>query len=257
MRHPPVRIQEHSGATLTAAQLLAMSQLRSSVMQIKPDVDPARDFEKFCVFCQRCRTVCLFYAPNGELVGMTNFLLEVLPDPAGRQHWFINPDYIFMRADYRGHPALPRCLLRVMLRYLLLWRGEPIWFGGLGYPTSLMFVDDICDALQLSSDPAQPDMGRHLIERLIQDCGSNWDARRGCASMPTVPPPMGARWLQQAEQSPFYQRYVAACPDWQNGYALVGIARLHPLSAIARMLGKGLRRVLGRREPVGGHAGRD
>lgn len=245
----PLQIKNLCGAELSDAQLQAMSQLRSRIMQLKPGLNRVRDFEKFCAYCRSCHTVSLFYAPDGELVGMTNFRLLVVHDEAGRRHWFINPDYAFMRADYRGHPALPRNLLQVFFTFFLAWRGEPIWFGGTGYPTSLMFVDDICGSIELNSDPPQPGMGRQLIVQLIHDWGSNWDTQRGCANMPTIPPAMGPRWQAMAESNPMYQRYLAACPDWQAGYGLAGIARLRPLSTALRLLGKGLRRLLTPRHP--------
>lgn len=247
MPHLPVHIQKLPGKDLTVQQLQAMGQLRSSVMQLKPGLDLARDFEKFCAFCTSCQDVCLFYAPDGELVGTVSFRLVLLQDTGGRDHWFINPDYVFMRADYRGHPAFARNALTVIAGYLLKWRGEAIWFGGIGYPAALMFTNDMCGPIALSCDPPQPDMGRQLIVQLMQECGSNWDAQRDCVCMPTIPPNMGARWQARAASDPMYQRYVAACPNWQDGYALVGIARLRPLPTLARILGKGLRRMLGRR----------
>ncbi|MEN9868140.1 MAG: hypothetical protein RL748_3730 [Pseudomonadota bacterium] len=235
------------GADLTPAQLLEMSNLRRSVMGMKPETDLAQDFAGFCEFCQSCFLIALFCDPDGKVVGTTCYAAQRGTTPAGQRYLLIVPDYSFMLPEYRGHPAYVHAILRMGLRLLRLWRGEQIWFGSVAYPSAMLLYEEMFAQVYLCGDPDLPPVAHLMLDWMLQNvAGSRWDAQAGCINMPTIPPVMSDKWLANAELRPMYQRYIVKCPDWRNGYALAGVARMNLLGMFLAGLRK-LQRRSGRR----------
>ena len=255
MPHPKLKIVALSGSELTPATLQAMCDFRRSIMHMKPDVDLSRDFDKFCRFCRHAGYVYLLYAPDQQLVGSVVFAADENTASDGTRYVFAQAEYLFMAPAYRGHMALPMALMRLLLRFvwykLLYWRNHQVWVCGIGYPASVMLFYDLVDNAYLGGGPEaasdMPLIAREIIQKLVQDSGpDDWDAVRGRAIMPTVPPIMPPHWYEKMENNRFFQEYTKRCPDWREGFALPGAGRMHWHSSLWRILTKGLRRKLQR-----------
>ncbi len=244
-----------AGDELSPATLQAMIELRRSIMQMKPGIDLARDFDKFCRFCRRARRVVLLYAPGQQLVGSMVFVADEKVAGDGTPYVAVQIEYVFMAAAYRGHVALPLALLRLVLRFLWHglwhWRGRQLWLCGVGYPASLVFFNDLLPQSYLGLAPEKlaqaPLVAREILQDLVRQCGSDgWDAVHGRAIMPTLPPQMPPHWHEKMRLHPLYQAYVSLCPDWAAGFALPGTGRLRWGATLWRIVGKGLTRSLRR-----------
>lgn len=240
-----------SGAELTPDTLQAMSDLRRSIMQMKPGIDLARDHDKFCRFCRHACYVYLLYAPGQQLVGSMVFAADQASASDGTAYVVVQIEYVFLAPAYRGHVALPLAFMRLVLRFLwrMLWhhRGRQLWLCGIGYPASLAFFNDLVPQSYIGSgQDLQHDMpvvAREILQNLVRECGADgWDAERGRAIMPTRPPVMPPHWHDKMQANPLYQNYLALCPDWADGFALPGTARLRWGPSLWRILGKGWRR---------------
>lgn len=231
-----LRIKMISGQDVSLELLQQMSDLRRSVMTMKPHIDLARDFEKFSTLCRASYRVVLFYDHHQQLAGMYLFILRRGRTKAGKRYLLVLFEYAFMRAQYRGNPALPRSVLMLMWQFLRQWRGDSVWCGGIGYPAGHMAIQKFLGNLVF-----QGESGLSLIQSTLLDLithefgGANWDAQAGHVVMPTVPPPI---WQEKVKSDPFYLRYMALNPRWQEGFGLPGVARVQPLLLVARSLGK-------------------
>lgn len=240
-----IKTRYFKGADLTLAQLLEMSNLRRSVMDMKIETDLAEDFANFCKFCQSCFMIAQFFDPNGKTVGISCYAAQHNTGVGGRRYLLIMPDYSFMLPEYRGHPAFVRAMLRMCLCVLPMWRGEQIWFGSIAYPTGMLLFEDVFACTYLSGESNLPAMAQITLNWLQQNvAGKRWDAQAGYVNMPTIPPVMSARWQANAETRLLYQRYIAKCPNWRRGYALAGVSPMNPFGMMWALLQKFLRRIV-------------
>jgi hypothetical protein len=230
-----------AGSELTAPILEAMCDFRRSVMKMKPGIDLASDFEKFCQFCRRARYVRLLYTPEQRLVGSVVVMVDEKTSSNGIPYTELQLEYVFLAKEYRGHWAFPFAIFRVLLNVLLRSIGREVWYCGIGYPASFVFFNEFVNNGYLSSDMVDgnkvPLIAREILQNLIVEQGQDgWDAARKVAIMPTMPPVMSARWQAHVDTKPLYQRYAAHCADWRDGFALPGCARLQVLLIIWRSL---------------------
>jgi hypothetical protein len=236
------------GKDLTPAQLLDMSNLRRFVMNMKPDTDLAQDFVKFCEFCQSCFMVALFRDPADKLVGTLCYAMQRGRAASGPAYLLIISDFTFMLPQYRAHPCLAKAITRMTLKVATMWRGEQIWFGGIGYPAVMLVYETMFRDVYLSGDSNLPPVAQTLLALVEQQvAGSRWQVQSGCANMPTTPPVMSAQWQANVAERDLYRRYVANCPDWKFGYALAGVARMNPLLMLWASVLKQWRRVVRRK----------
>jgi hypothetical protein len=132
----------------------------------------------------------------------------------------------------------------LMWQFLRQWRGDSVWCGGIGYPAGHMAIQKL-----LGNVAFQGESGLSLIQSTLLDLithefgGANWDVQAGHVVMPTVPPPMSPMWQAKAKFDPFYLRYMALNPRWQEGFGLPGVAHIQPLLLVARSLDKVVQRV--------------
>jgi hypothetical protein len=188
-----------AGNELTVATLQAMCDFRRSVMQMKPGIDLASDFEKFCHRCRRAQHIRLLYTPDQELVGSMAVLTNEKTSSHGTPYIELQVEYVFLAKAYRGHRAFPLAFLGTMLQILRKSIGRQVWFCGIGYPASFVFFNDLVNNNYLNSDLTcsnnVPLIAREILQNLIFDQGQDgWDAEREIAIMPTMPPVMSARW---------------------------------------------------------------
>lgn len=242
-----VNTQYFDGKDLTPAQLLEMSNLRRSVMGMKPETDLALDYAKFCEFCQSCFMIALFRDTHGKLVGTTCYARHRGTTAAGQRYLLIIPDYGFMLPQYRAHPGFVRAMLRMGVRVLAMWRGEQVWFGSIAYPSVMLLYEEMFAHVYLSGDSNVPPMAQSMLDWVQQNvAGKRWDAQTGCANMPTIPPVMSDKWQANADTRPMYQRYIAKCPNWRNGFTLAGVSPMNPIGMLWAGLRKFVRRMVRR-----------
>ncbi len=236
---PSLRIHTIPGPRLDAHVLQHMSDLRRSVMTMKPATDLARDFAKFVAICKSCDQAMLFFDREQQLAGMYLLFFR-----RGQGYLLVLSEFAFMRPAYRGNPALARSLLRVLAQILMRWRGESIWFGGVGYPSALLAIQRFFGEMVLQGETGLQAMQQNMLELITAEfAGTSWLPEQGCAVMPTIPPQMSAIWHSKATQEPFFQRYLQLCPHWQQGYALPGVTRVRPFLLLRRASSKLVQRL--------------
>jgi hypothetical protein len=92
-----LRIKIISGQDVSPELLQQMSDLRRSVMTMKPHIDLARDFDKFSTLCRASHRVVLFYDQQQQLAGMYLFILRRGRTKAGKRYLLVLFEYAFMR----------------------------------------------------------------------------------------------------------------------------------------------------------------
>lgn len=242
---PSLRIKVLAGRQLPDALVRQMSDLRRSVMTMKPSVNLARDFEKFSAICRSSDSAILFFDQAEELAGMYLLFFRTGRAQNGQRYLLVLSEFAFMRPAYRANPALPRSLFHWIARVLWQWRGESIWFGGLGYPTGMLAGQKFFGEMVLRGEAGLTAMQSELLNLITAEfAGSSWEQEKGYASMPTIPPQVSVQWQLEAEQDAFYQRYLQLCPNWQQGYGLPGVTRVRPLLLMGHTVRKLVRRML-------------
>jgi hypothetical protein len=242
MSWPSIHVNSEP-ASLGDALLRELNAFRLSVMRLKPSTDPALDFEAFARVCRGSSHVAFLRDAAGAVCG--SFIATCWGgEVGGRRYRATILDYGFVRSDLRGHPAYVAALFPIMVRETSRWRGEEMWAGGIGYPTSLLALGRVMPTCYLQGDPEIPPVARAILHHLVEEAGARWEPERCRVNMPTIPPEMPARWYTHAEREPLYGRILERCPEWKEGYGLAFVTRIQMRRVFADVGLKVLRRVV-------------
>jgi hypothetical protein len=247
-RSPTLHIHSND-ERLDDALLRELNAFRLSVMRLKPTTDEDLDFASFSKVCRRAAYVAFVRDSKGSIC--SSFVVAIYQGSAANVRFRAYViDYAFARLDMRGDPTQIRLGLRILLRELRSWRrGEELWVGGIGYPASALTIGRLFQPFHFSSDDDVPGSARSIFEQLRAESGDRWEGARHRVSMPTIPPRMPARWYQHAEAEPTYDRFIAQCPEWTEGYGLAFLGKANVGRALADIGTKYMKRWVRTRRP--------
>lgn len=231
-RHPvPLFLDQVPGVDLDEATLDAMWRLRVDTFPLKPEVDPAADRAAYAARVRMGQRTMLLRTGDGDVRGTFSFHWRDSTD--GRALWLF-PEYGYLHADHRGHPALAWGVARGLIAALRAAGRRPLWFAGIGYPRSHQSLARPFGTLHTLADPDLPDDARAALLALHETfAGDRWDRATHRVWLPTLP-----RERRPDTPGPVWRRFEAICPDWADGYG-VGLAARIDLRVIARAAAEG------------------
>jgi hypothetical protein len=203
-------------------------------MRLKPHVVPEKAFEKFSGHCRQGRRVLRLWNARGQLCGS---VVPLVHDGSfqGERYRFLVPEYFYLTSEARGSVVGPWAWVRCLVP-LMPGRGVRFFLGGAGYPAGTLTLDRFLGPMWLYGDAEVPPLVDHLFGWIIEHLGgSGWDPLSGQIDMVTLPPTPSQGWLARSQQREVYRRYVARCPQWQEGRTLPQVAEFS-LKKLARAL---------------------
>ncbi len=240
---PNLHCKAIPGQKLTPETLQAMSDLRRSIMNMKPEVDLNADFAWFTSICRACYQAFLFYDEQKQLVGMYVVLLQPGRSVQGKSYLLVLIEFGLFLPHCRGNPALPRSSISLLAAILRQWRGQSLWVGSIGYPAGELAIEMIFGDLVLWGEAGLSPIQAELLDNVVRIiAGKKWDATKGWMVMATRPPAMSPVWWKKAKTHPLYARYVRLCPNWEQGFCVPCVGQVRPLAIFGRVLGKMLKR---------------
>lgn len=238
-RHAPLSIHMVPGDQLTEAQIDEMWRLRRRIFALKPERDEATDRASFAKRVRIAQRNLHLRDTEGVLRGMWSVHWRLSPDE--RVMWAL-PEYGFLDPDHRGHPALVSGAGRIFLRVLWEARGRPVWLGGIGYPRTYQTIERALGRTWLLADEdAPPEAKRLLLAMHELFAADTWDRERGDIWLPTIPETVREGYVKGES----WRRFEAACPRWEEGYALGLVAPIGfdlVVRWVRELLGRGKRR---------------
>jgi hypothetical protein len=235
---------------LSEDDIRALWRLRLSLLPLKPEVEPERDFTGFSGFVAHAHVGRLTDA-QGRPHAMFCYRTED-GGFAGTCYRMAAFEYGFVAVAARGHPGIAIILGRLLLRCRSYEPGVRNYFVGCGYPRSFMLLDHALPSVRFDGEPELDALERHLVARFVtRFVGPKYDAAHAQVVLPTLPQPLGADYRARHRDNAILRRYEQRLPDWEQGLALIGISRLdggHAKlgRAVLGRLQHGLRRRLAR-----------
>lgn len=233
---------------LSETDIRALWRLRLSLLPLKPEVEPERDFASFSGFVAHAHVGRLL-----DRVGRPHAMFCYQTEEggfAGVRYRMAAFEYGFVSLAARGHPGIALTLGRMLLRCRSYRPGVRNYFVGCGYPRSFMLLERALPGVHFDGEPELDALERHLVARFVtRFVGPKYDATRKRVTLPTVPQPLDADYRARHRDDAILRRYEQRLPDWQQGLALIGISRLDGggVKLVGGVLGRlqhGLRRRL-------------
>jgi hypothetical protein len=225
---------------LSEGEVRALWQLRLSLLPLKPEVEPERDFANFSRFVSHAHVGRLLDA-RGRPHAMFCYQTEEGSFADVRYHMAAF-EYGFVSVPARGHPGIVIIYAALLLGCRSYRPGVRNYFVGCGYPRSFVLLDRVLHDLRFDGEPELDALERHLVSRFIaRHVGDKYDAARQRAVLPTLPQPLDASYRARYRDNPILRRYEQRLPDWEWGLALIGISRLD--GGYAKLAREALRRV--------------
>lgn len=218
------RVTLTDGAELDEPALRELWAFRLGIVWLKPHVLPEDDFEKFSGYCRQGRRVLRLWNARGQLCGS---VVPLVHDGSfqGERYRFLVPEYFYLTPEARGSMVASWAWVRCIVP-LMPGPGVRFFLGGAGFPAGTLTLDRFLGPTWLYGDEAVPPVVEHLFAWIIEHLGgSGWDPLTGQIDMRVVPPSPSERWLARAQQREVYRRYMARCPQWQEGRTLPQVAQ--------------------------------
>ena len=232
-----VRFDLADPGTLDEDEVRALWRLRTSLLRLKPEVDPERDFANFRRFVDAAWVTRVLDRDDRPRVMLCHQRFDGELD--GQRYRLALFEYGFNDASLRGHPSVAFAFGQALLA-CRSWRpGVRDYFVGVGYPRSAVLVTRAVPDLRLSFDPSLDPLERHLVRRAIEQLGPDKFDERGVAEFPTLPDPICPRWRAKHADVPILRAFEAEVPNWMEGRGATLIGRLDgTMLAFARELGR-------------------
>jgi hypothetical protein len=210
---------------LSEDDIRALWRLRLSLLPLKPEVEPERDFSGFSGFVAHAHVGRLLDA-GGRPHAMFCYQTED-GSFAGVRYRMAAFEYGFVSVAARGHPGVALVLGRLLLRCRSYRPSVRNYFVGCGYPRSFMLLERALPCVRFDGEPELDALERRLVARFVtRFVGSKYDATRRRVTLPTRPQPLDADYRARYRDNPILRRYEQRLPDWEQGLALIGISRL-------------------------------
>ncbi|WP_428262033.1 hypothetical protein [Haliangium sp.] len=221
-----VRVELVPGHGLGDDELRAMWRFRLEYAPLRAEVDPDDDFRRFVARCRESRTVMRCFDDAGRLGALLTVLFRDGRGAAGAYRCAL-PEYGFVHPALRGHPTVMVGWLRMLAPVLVPRPGRALFLAGSAYLPSYVNLSRYAPPVWSVHDAPAP--ARQVLDELIAALPpERWDAARGVARMPTQPVDPGPVWHSRHAAAPGYQRYLARCPDWREGYSLLVVCPAGP-----------------------------
>ncbi len=251
----PLRDRVEPGAGHSDAVIAEMGALRGRAAPLKPELDRTAEADRFVATVRSATHVARAYDHTGALVVMGVMRRSVVEIPRVGDVAELDAAYLAAERTVRGGlgvlASVSLGLLRTLLRPEHDAPGPPVRprrggppppsvLTGVAYPGSVMLLGEL-GRVTLWGDAAPPAEAA-LLERVRASHAERWDPVRECVITRMIAPAPTPGWYARAARNPLYQRFVARCPYWAEGYGLPVAIRLDPLTVARGMLRQAARR---------------
>lgn len=235
------------GDQLSPDQLEQIWACRVSILPLKPETDVDEDRRIVCEFFAKSRLTMRLYGADGSLQGVGAIKLRELHDGQQPYRW-IETEYFALSEELRGSLTFSLAALKLCLEPIH-WPLRPTYIGGPGYPTSLFFLSRTFPPLYMEGDADIPPQAQHLMDYIIAQYPEDWDPVHRRVKLRTKPKAPSPGWLKGATAHGFYPRFMARCPDWQEGYGVPCVVRWRLTPALSKMIKRWRQQNMGANKP--------
>lgn len=230
-----------AGAELSPEQLDQIWACRVGILPLKPGTDVDEDRRVVRDFFAQSRSTMRLYGDDGSLQGVGAVKLHELHDGQRPYRW-IETEYFALSEPLRGSLVFSLAAIKLCLQSIR-WPLRPTYIGGPGYPTSLFFLSRTFPPLYMEGDADMPDQIRHLMDHIVAQYPDDWEPEQRRVQMRTKPKAPSPGWIKGATAHGFYPRFMARCPDWQEGYGVPCVVRCSLMPAISKLIRKWARAI--------------
>lgn len=214
-----------TGAGLSEEDLKNCYALRLSIVALKPETDPAVDFEKFTAFVRKSQFV-EYLTDNGQIKAffVTYFSEQLIQ---GQNCLVIEPEYGFAHPDYRKGTYVRMTFARIVRNLKLRYWYKPIYIVGCAYPHSFIAFNRLFegDFWTLESSNIS-DLDKAILINFLTRKTGKIDIASGIIQVPTLHKERTPEHISILKQNPFYTTYCAQNPDWEKGQTLAFVVRI-------------------------------
>lgn len=218
---------------LTDQELRQLWELRLELIDLKPEVAPEQDWEKFLRTVRGCSLVIRMWDGPALLGFYVLFQFDGVVQ--GHRYRWLGTEYGFIRPAWRRHPWIALQYLRVMAHCWSRRPGVRHYIGGIGYPTGAMSLTSIQPRLLLWGDEGLTPMEEQIFARMLELFAPKGMTPQG-VWMPTLPSALHPRWLKRHGASPELARFLERSPHWEQGYGWPTLVKGSPLHLLQNIL---------------------
>lgn len=216
-----------------------MWRLRLALIDLKPEVDPEQDRQKFTRLTRDAELVVRFFSAPRQLQGL--FLLWTLDGiHEGTKYRYLALEYGYIAPAWRGHPT-------VLLTYLFTFTSHLDWrhprtrhfTGGIGYPVGVIALTQSGGDLLLYGAKDLDPLEREVLEHVMRFFApEGFDPHTGAVWLPTLPRPLTERFIARTRHSPQLAAYLEANPHWASGFGWPAVCSISPAQMARAILAR-------------------
>lgn len=212
-------------SSLSEADLRAYYRFRRQFMDLKPHVDPEKDWQTFAEWVRNADFCWFNRSPEGNLVGAATFTIESRIHE-GQCVTLLIPEYGYTSPSARKSTGIAVALLTAIACAIARTPRVPLYFMGIGYLGSTTLAQ-VLDPIWYDEDPAMTPWERSLWWTFA-GAVPGFEPSRRIVSMGTIPrlrrdkPPADPH-VRQA-----YERYLKHNPNWFEGTCCICMGRIKP-----------------------------
>lgn len=214
-----------TGATLSEEELKNCYALRLSIVALKPETDPATDFEKFTTFVQKSQFV-EYLTDNGEIKAFfATYFSEQLIN--GQKCLVIEPEYGFAQPDYRKGAYVRMTFARIVRSLKFKYWYKPIYIVGCAYPHSFIAFNRLFEGdFWTLESPNISELHKAILTNFLTRKTGKTAITSGVVPVPTLHKEQSPEHIAILQKNPFYTTYCAQNPDWTKGQTLAFVVRI-------------------------------
>lgn len=211
-------------SSLSEADLRAYYRFRRQFMDLKPHVDPEKDWTYFASWVKRANFCWLSRDGAGHLQGVITLKVESRVHE-GKPVSLVWPEYGYSLPSARKSTGLRTATLTAIGQGVLQNPRAPLYVVGAGYVSSSLALAQVFDSIWFQEDSAMSPWERSLWQSLAGST-SGFDPTTKVVSLGTVPrnprrtPPSEPRLYE------VWHRYVTQSPNWFEGHVCFLMGRL-------------------------------
>ena len=211
-------------ASLSTEDLRAYWRFRRLFMDLKPHIDPEKDWVKFAKWMQDADFSYLQRAPDGHLTAVLSFKIDHRMHE-GRPVTLLWPEYGYSLPKTRKSAGLALSILFAMSLCLLRHPDAPVYFVGTGYLSGFVAFSQLGEIGWLHDEPSMSPWEQSLW-RTLAESTSGYDPVRKIVNMGTIPRNPRTSPPKNPQMMAAWERYIAHNPQWTEGYTCLCMWRL-------------------------------
>jgi len=213
------------GAAVSTELMQQLCALRLSIVQLKPDINPQEDFEKFAAFVRQCQYVD--YAIDNHQIQAFFVLYHSQQQINGQRVIVLEPEFGFVSPEYRQENFVQKAFSKILKQLKIKYWYKPIYIVGCAYPHSFVsFMKQFEGNTWTLQNHKIPTQLKSILTNFLERKTGNLAITDGIVAVPTLHNEQTPAHLARLNKNPYYQSYMQQNPDWVKGYTLAFITQV-------------------------------